>query len=1046
MKPKLSLSSIPWCIARTTAAWTLLVGLVASLSTAWAQTAPAGGEFPSPTGDNSPSAGAPETSQASIEIVLPKDGDSFVQRNVIQLIAAITDPDSRTGRRIAEFYDGEDLIGQAIASPGPAPGDGLFFATLAWRTAVPGKHTLTARYHPAGSGIPAVVSKPVRITVTPVMPVAPTVALEATEPETTEPSPQARVKPAVIQLSRTEPAAEPLRVLCALEGTAELNRDYRFDPEPEIVPDAAGALFTLPAGTRVLEIRVVPLEDDLVEGDETIILRLDSTLFPWPPGYFVNGRQAEARVVIHDAVHPPPPAASLILTEPQDGTRFPRGAPILIRATAIDPAGYLPRAEFLADGERIGVSEINFFVAPDPGTPIEHEFLWTQAPPGRHELVAQTATSAGVLLRSDPVLIHVSEDPPFEQVILEVTALDPMATEPIADAAPDTALFLIQRVAGPLDVALTAFYRLSGKAENGVDYEKLSGEVRLEAGERAAEIVVVPLADDLDEGEEPLILQLLAPPCIAIFPPPPECYAVGAQDTARAVIRDAASDNHPPRVAVLSPQTGAVFAVGDPIELLALAGDPDGYVPRVEFFADGEHIGVSEINFLVPPDPGTPIEHHFLWADAPPGPHVLVARAHDDGGRTADSAPVKILVRDAVELSFVTRDLPPAYVPGTPFPVSLLVEPPRHGAAHAVEDQPPAGWEVSRISHDGVFDAAHGKVKWGPFTDQRPRTLTYLVTPPAAATGPHEFQGTGSLDGKSYPTLGDSRIEPAGTAHPADLDPEDFALTADKLTAYAAAWKRGEPWPIGPNPIPHSYVSRAGFLWQTGESYVFDPTQGPAPLCWLPAAPVPEPDPGVPGHAGAGMVEGGRDPQVHRQMPARWFPGSPTTVRLVVHPPRDTRAWAVEEAVPTGWAVSALDETATFDPATSRIRWGLFLDDQPRTLTYDLTPPKESAGLALFVGEASFDGTVEPVRGNFEALALQAGRLLRIKALARQADGRVQLVLEGQADQLVTVEASSDLVHWTELPPLLFPGDEAVCEDQPGSQPHRFYRVRPLAR
>ena len=1044
MKPKLSLFSIPWCTARTTAAWTLSVGLVASLSTAWAQTAPTGGEFPSSTGDNSPPTVAPEIAQASVEIVLPKDGDTFVQRNVIQLIAAITDPDSRSGRRVVEFYDGEELIGQAMAGAGPAPGDGLSLATLAWRTAAPGSHTLTARYHPAGSGIPVIVSQPVRITVTPVVPVAPTVALEATEPETTEPSPDARVKPAVIQLSRTEPVAEPLRVLCVLEGTAELNRDYRFDPEPEIVPDAAGALFTLAAGMRVLEIQVVPLEDNLVEGDETVILRLDAALFPWPPGYFVNARHAEAKVVIHDAVHPPPPDASLVITEPQDGAWFPRGTPILIKATAIDPAGYLPRVEFLADGERIGVSEINFIVAPDPGTPIEHEFLWTEAPPGRHELVVQTATSAGVLLRSDPVPIHVSEDPPFEQVMLEVTTLDPVATEPAADAEPDNALFLIQRVAGPLDVGLTAFYRLSGRAENGLDYEELSGEVRLEPGERAAEVVVVPLPDDLDEGEEALILQLLTPPCIAIFPPPPDCYGVGPQDTARAGIRDATPDNHPPRVALVSPRPGTVFAVGDPIDLRAVAEDPDGYVPRVEFFADGERIGVSEIQFLVPPDPGTPVEHQFLWPDAPAGPHVLVARAHDDGGRTADSVPVRILVRDTAELSFVTRDLPPAYVPGTPFPVALLVEPPHHGAAHAVEDQPPTGWEVSQISHDGVFDAAHGKVKWGPFTDQRPRTLTYLVTPPSAATGPHEFQGNGSLDGKSYPTLGDFRIEPASTAHPADSSPEDFAITADELTAYAAAWRRGEPWPVGPNPIPHAYVSRAGFLWQAGESYVFDPTQGPTPLCWVPAVPVPEPDPDVPGQAG--VAGGGRDPQVHRQMPARWFPGTPTTVRLVVHPPRDTRAWAVEEAVPTGWAVSALDETATFDPATSRIRWGLFLDDQPRTLTYDLTPPEEPAGLALFAGEASFDGTVEPVRGNFEALALQAGRLLRIKALARHADGRVQLVLEGQADQLVTVEVSSDLVHWTELPPLLFPGDEAVCEDQPGPEQHRFYRVRPLAR
>lgn len=1005
---------------------------------AWAQTAPAGGEFPSPTGDNSPPAVESEPAQTSLELVLPQDGDTFVQRTVIQLVAVMTEPPA--GRGVVEFHDGEDLIGQAMVGPGPTPGEGLSRATLAWRTAAPGDHTLTARHRPAGAGAEVIVSRPVHITVTPLIPTTPTVSLAASKPETSEPSPNTRITPAVFLLSRTEPVAEPLRVLCVVEGTAEWGRDYQFNPEPEIVPGAAGALFTLPAGVRALEIQVLPLEDDLAEGDETVLLRLNPTLLPWPPRYFVDAQHAEARVVIHDALQPPPTEPSLVITEPRDGTRFPVGAPVPIKATAIDPNDYIPRVEFFANGETIGVSEINFLVAPDPGTPIEHEFLWTEAPLGRHELVVQAVTSAGVAVRSEPVLIHVAEEPPFEQVVLEVTALDPVASEPTTDARPDHAVFLIQRVAGPSDVGLTAFYRLSGTAENGLDYEKLSGEVRLEAGQRTAEVVVAPLPDDLVEGEETVVLQLLVPPCIAIYPPPPECYTVGPHDVARAVIRDASTGNHPPRVAIVSPRTGAVFAIGDPIEIHAMTEDPDGYVPRVEFFADGASIGVSEINFLVAPEPGTPVEHHFLWPDAPPGPRVLVARAQDDGGQTADSAPVKILVRDAVELSFVTRDLPPAYVPGTPFPVALLVEPPRHGAAHAVEDQPPAGWEVSRISHDGVFDAAHGKVKWGPFTDQRPRTLTYLVTPPPTAVGPHEFQGTGSLDGKSYPTLGDVRIEPAGTAHPADVDPEDFAITADELTAYAAAWRRGEPWPVGPNPIPHSYVSRAGFLWQAGESYVFDPTQGPAPLCWVPAAPGAD-SPGL-----AGFGQDARNPQIHRQMPARWFPGSPTTVRLVVHPPRDTRAWAVEETVPAGWAVTALDEAAAFDPATSQVRWGLFLDDQPRILTYDLTPPSEPAALALFAGEASFDGTVEPVRGNVEALALRDGRLLRIKALERQADGRVQLVLEGQADQLVAVEASADLVNWTELPPLVFPGDEAICEDQPGPQQYRFYRVRPLAR
>ncbi|NJL59432.1 MAG: hypothetical protein HC887_07090 [Desulfobacteraceae bacterium] len=69
--------------------------------------------------------------------------------------------------------------------------------------------------------------------------------------------------------------------------------------------------------------------------------------------------------------------------------------------------------------------------------------------------------------------------------------------------------------------------------------------------------------------------------------------------------------------------------------------------------------------------------------------------------------------------------------------------------------------------------------------------------------------------------------------HPADINPNNFTLTIGELTAYGLAWKNGTNWTIPPNPIPVAYVTRAGALWQGGETYRFDSTAGAAPMCWV---------------------------------------------------------------------------------------------------------------------------------------------------------------------------------------------------------------------
>jgi hypothetical protein len=105
-----------------------------------------------------------------------------------------------------------------------------------------------------------------------------------------------------------------------------------------------------------------------------------------------------------------------------------------------------------------------------------------------------------------------------------------------------------------------------------------------------------------------------------------------------------------------------------------------------------------------------------------------------------------------------TRLLPGTYAAGTAFTVTVEVSAPADAFVQAVEDTPPAGWTVSSINNSGAFDAVNGKVKWGPFFDAAPRTLTYVLTPPAGATGTKTFSGLVSFDGADTALGGVSSI------------------------------------------------------------------------------------------------------------------------------------------------------------------------------------------------------------------------------------------------------------------------------------------------
>ena len=145
------------------------------------------------------------------------------------------------------------------------------------------------------------------------------------------------------------------------------------------------------------------------------------------------------------------------------------------------------------------------------------------------------------------------------------------------------------------------------------------------------------------------------------------------------------------------------------------------------------------------------------------------------------------------------------------------------------------------MSHDGAWDPSTSQLKWGPFFDATPRTITYALTPPAGATGAVTFAAVVSFDGVEVP-VGGTKTLARCEQHPADAN-SDFRLAIGEVTGYGAAWKKGNTWTVPPLPIPIGYVTRAGYLWRVGETYRRDAV-GDYPLCWMPlgAVPLPLPD------------------------------------------------------------------------------------------------------------------------------------------------------------------------------------------------------------
>lgn len=357
----------------------------------------------------------------------------------------------------------------------------------------------------------------------------------AADPVAAEGGPNSNIDPAepnsaTFMIHRTLNNAEPLEVFYHLGGAAKNGVDYE---------ELSGRV-TIPAGEWCAPIVIRPIDDDLVEGTETVVLELAPVACPaiWPPSpqCYEVGEPSRAIAFIRDNDEDTNRRPKVALTRPENGEVFTAPNDIELRAVAKDPDGWVGLVEFYDGRQKIGEVTLNFIQEPPPGQEQVFEFTWEQAPLGGHALTAVATDNRGAKSVAEPVFVKVvrPDGPP----VVTIHARDAHAREGGPVGEPNPATFRVRRT-GSTDAPLTVYYLVAGTATNGEDYEELRGLVTIPAGRRSAPIVVTPIDDNLPERIESVLLKLIEPPTLApvsILTEP--AYIIGRPGRAAAYIRD----------------------------------------------------------------------------------------------------------------------------------------------------------------------------------------------------------------------------------------------------------------------------------------------------------------------------------------------------------------------------------------------------------------------------------------------------------------------------------------------------------------------------
>ncbi len=354
------------------------------------------------------------------------------------------------------------------------------------------------------------------------------------------------------------------------------------------------------------------------------------------------------------------------------------------------------------------------------------------------------------------------------------------------------------------------------------------------------------------------------------------------------------------------------------------------------------------------------------------------AEARFDDATLADAASLPI------RASQLTRVVPATYTPGVAFTSSLTLTPAPFVATVLLEEDLPAGWTPTDVTGGGVWDPANRKLKWGPFAGPglAPANYTYRLTPANDATAPLPLNAIAIFDDRTVTratTVTRLLANPTSTLVRA-LPPVYRPGQALTVTNRAAPIDTALVYAVEDSVPPHwnvSGISHGGTFDAVNRRVKWGPYfDATATVRVLTYQATPPGDAfGTVTFQGSGRFDGvdvitggpaslaNAPATVVRALPFGYRAGVGFQVTLTASPVPGVTTYAVEERVPTGWAVTAPSDGGAFDAVNQKVKWGPFLDANLRPLTYTITPPPGTVGTHAFAGLALFNGIETAVTG-----------------------------------------------------------------------------------
>ncbi len=281
--------------------------------------------------------------------------------------------------------------------------------------------------------------------------------------------------------------ANPLSVSFTLAGTATHGSDYSF----------IGSSVTIAATQAAVTLTVTPIADNLVEGNETLVMTLVASA-----GYVFGSPGSATATIIDDP--------ALVTLAAGDNTATELG--LTTGTFTVTRSGGDIGSELSLSVDRGGnaVNGSDYAFAPNSlGIPAGQLSVTQPVTPFADNLVEGAETVTLALLATSSYLIGtpasgvitIADNP----AIVNLWVTDASA----AEVGLDPGMFRFTRSGGDIGSELSISLNRTGSAINGSDYAFTSNSFSIPAGQLSATQPVTPFADNLVEGNETVTLNLL---------------------------------------------------------------------------------------------------------------------------------------------------------------------------------------------------------------------------------------------------------------------------------------------------------------------------------------------------------------------------------------------------------------------------------------------------------------------------------------------------------------------------------------------------------